>query len=162
MVVVLGWLYVHFGKFPMMAGVLYGMKPVVIAVVLQALAARAIEIRRIPGEPVTRLFVSCQAENSGRWHSAERICNSLSTGNAEGHAFAPLAQSMHVLALRLIRIGTSGEHQSEAHQDAVDRLSRLPGLSIDSAQQVIAEIGPRDAMTRYLHRITPASAQASR
>ena len=33
----LGWLYVHFGKLPAVAGVLYGIKPVVIAVVLQAL-----------------------------------------------------------------------------------------------------------------------------
>jgi len=37
MVTGLGWLYLHFGKLPAMAGVLYGIKPVVIAVVLQAL-----------------------------------------------------------------------------------------------------------------------------
>jgi transposase len=28
------------------------------------------------------------------------------------------------------------------HQDAVVRLSELPGLGVDSAQQIIAEIGP--------------------
>jgi len=33
----LGWLYVHFGKLPAIASVLYGIKPVVIAIVLQAL-----------------------------------------------------------------------------------------------------------------------------
>jgi chromate transporter len=37
MVAALGWLYVHFGKLPTTAGILYGIKPVVIAVVLQAL-----------------------------------------------------------------------------------------------------------------------------
>jgi transposase len=30
----------------------------------------------------------------------------------------------------------------KAHQDAVVRLSRLPGLGVDSAQQIIAAIGP--------------------
>jgi len=37
MVGVLGWAYVRFGALPQVAGVLYGIKPVVIAVVLQAL-----------------------------------------------------------------------------------------------------------------------------
>jgi chromate transporter len=37
MVTVLGWLYVHFGKLPAIAGVLYGIKPVVIGIVVQAL-----------------------------------------------------------------------------------------------------------------------------
>ena len=37
MVAALGWLYVHFGRLPTTTGILYGIKPVVIAVVLQAL-----------------------------------------------------------------------------------------------------------------------------
>jgi chromate transporter len=37
MVAALGWLYVRFGKLPATAGILYGIKPVVIAVILQAL-----------------------------------------------------------------------------------------------------------------------------
>jgi len=37
MVAALGWLYVRFGKIPATAGILYGIKPVVIAVILQAL-----------------------------------------------------------------------------------------------------------------------------
>ena len=36
-VATLGWLYVHFGRLPATAGILFGIKPVVIAVVLQAL-----------------------------------------------------------------------------------------------------------------------------
>jgi len=37
MVAALRWLYVHFGKLPAIAGMLYGIKPVVIGVILQAL-----------------------------------------------------------------------------------------------------------------------------
>jgi chromate transporter len=37
MVTALGWLYVHLGKLPAAEGILYGIKPVVIAVILQAL-----------------------------------------------------------------------------------------------------------------------------
>ncbi len=37
MVATIAWLYVHFGKLPAIAGILYGIKPVVIAVILQAL-----------------------------------------------------------------------------------------------------------------------------
>jgi transposase len=33
----------------------------------------------------------------------------------------------------------------KAHQDAIVRLAELPGLGIDSAQQIIAEIGPQAA-----------------
>ncbi|HEU4679365.1 MAG TPA: chromate efflux transporter, partial [Terrimicrobiaceae bacterium] len=36
-VLAIAWMYVHFGKLPEAAGILYGVKPVVIAVVLQAL-----------------------------------------------------------------------------------------------------------------------------
>jgi chromate transporter len=39
MVAALGWLYVRFGKLPATAGLLYGIKPVVIAVIVQALWA---------------------------------------------------------------------------------------------------------------------------
>jgi chromate transporter len=34
---ILAWAYVHFGKVPAVSGILYGIKPVVIAVILQAL-----------------------------------------------------------------------------------------------------------------------------
>jgi chromate transporter len=37
MVAGIGWLYVRFGRLPATAGILYGIKPVVIGVVLQAL-----------------------------------------------------------------------------------------------------------------------------
>src|ERR1700723_4784639 len=37
MVGILAWAYVHFGKVPAVSGILYGIKPVVIAVILQAL-----------------------------------------------------------------------------------------------------------------------------
>jgi transposase len=31
------------------------------------------------------------------------------------------------------------------HQDAVERLAEVPGLGVDSAQQIIAEVGPTAA-----------------
>jgi transposase len=31
------------------------------------------------------------------------------------------------------------------HQDAVQRLAEVPGLGVDSAQQIIAEVGPTAA-----------------
>jgi len=31
------------------------------------------------------------------------------------------------------------------HQDAVERLAEVPGLGVDSAQQIIAEVGPTSA-----------------
>ena len=37
MVGALAWAYVHFGKLPALAGILYGIKPVVIAIIVQAL-----------------------------------------------------------------------------------------------------------------------------
>jgi chromate transporter len=36
MVASLAWAYMHFGKLPATSGILYGIKPVVIAVILQA------------------------------------------------------------------------------------------------------------------------------
>ena len=35
-----------------------------------------------------------------------------------------------------------------AHQDAVERLAAVPGLGVDSAQQIIAEVGPAAATFR--------------
>ena len=42
-----------------------------------------------------------------------------------------------------------------SHQDAVQRLAEVPGLGVDSAQQIIAEVGPGDeesAGVNYSHR----------
>src|ERR1039457_6155006 len=51
-------------------------------------------------------------------HSAERICTSLSTGRAEGHALAHLAQSIHVSRLRVIRAGLNKDASpSKLHTD---------------------------------------------
>src|SRR4029077_7961948 len=33
----------------------------------------------------------------------------------------------------------------QVHQDAVERLAAVPGLGVDSAQQIIAEVGPTAA-----------------
>ncbi len=40
-----------------------------------------------------------------------------------------------------------------AHQDAVQRLAAVPGLGVDSAQQIIAEVGPTAATFPYAKRL---------
>ncbi len=61
MVTAIGWLYVRFGKLPATAGVLYGIKPVVIAVILQALwslGRTAIKTRFLAFVGIASLFLS--------------------------------------------------------------------------------------------------------
>jgi chromate transporter len=55
----LGWLYVHFGKLPAIAGVLYGIKPVVIGVVLQALWSLGRTAVRQLFSDLSQCFLSC-------------------------------------------------------------------------------------------------------
>ena len=52
------------------------------------------------------------------------------------------------LVLRETQIGTLDKSVAESlqqHQDAVRRLAEVPGLGADSAQQIIAEVGPQAA-----------------
>jgi chromate transporter len=61
MVTAIGWLYVRFGKLPATAGILYGIKPVVIAVILQALwslGRTAIKTRFLAFVGIASLFLS--------------------------------------------------------------------------------------------------------
>ena len=61
LVTALGWLYVHFGKLPATAGILYGTKPVVIGVILQALwglARTAVKTTFLAFVAVFSLFLS--------------------------------------------------------------------------------------------------------
>lgn len=60
---------------------------------------------------MVNVFLAGQTATHSRhpMHSADRICSSLSTGNAAGHTFAHFAQSIHVLEMRLILIGLTRE-----------------------------------------------------
>src|ERR1017187_5524486 len=75
------------------------------AAMLQAGIAR--RFRKPAGTLRVSVFFAGQTATHSRHpvHSAERICTSLSTGSAEGHALAHLAQSIHVSRLRVIRAG---------------------------------------------------------
>jgi transposase len=58
--------------------------------------------------------------------------------------------SLYLTRLDLIESQMAGldkmiSEAMKAHQDAIVRLAELPGLGIDSAQQIIAEIGPQAA-----------------
>jgi chromate transporter len=61
MVAAIGWLYVRFGKLPATAGILYGIKPIVVAVILQALwglGRTAVKTKFLAFVAVASLFLS--------------------------------------------------------------------------------------------------------
>src|SRR5208283_6063279 len=61
------------------------------------------------GKLIASAFCAGQTATHSRQpvHSTDRICTSLSTGKADGHAFAHLPQSMHGSAFRRIFMGLS-------------------------------------------------------
>jgi hypothetical protein len=77
----------------------------------------------------------------------------LRASDAELKDALPHAIHRHLLSLYLARLDLIESQMTrldsmiaeamKAHQDAVVRLAELPGLGIDSAQQIIAEIGPQ-------------------
>src|SRR5262249_40637217 len=52
-------------------------------------------------------------------------------------------QRLDVIEAQIADLESMIAEAMKAHKDAVARLSELPGLGVDSAQQIIAEIGPR-------------------
>jgi transposase len=57
--------------------------------------------------------------------------------------------SLEELSLLDKNIAELDKHQAElmeAHQQAIQRLAEVPGLGVDSAQQIIAQIGPTAAV----------------
>ena len=46
------------------------------------------------------------------------------------------------------------------HHDAVQRLAEVPGLGVDSAQQIIAEVGPVPPRFRQQSSLRPGWARA--
>lgn len=87
------------------------------------------------------------ALGSPRLHaSAEQLCDALGP-STDLH---PLYRRL--LTMTLAELDTIESHMKQldeelaallrAHQDAVQRLAAVPGLGVDSAQQIIAEVGP--------------------
>jgi transposase len=52
-------------------------------------------------------------------------------------------QRLDLIETQITEIESMISETMKAHEDAIVRLAELPGLGVDSAQQIIAEIGPR-------------------
>ena len=79
----------------------------------------------------------------------EQLCDALGACT-ELKAFYRRLLKMALEELRLIdeQIGELDKEMASLlsqHQDAVERLAEVPGLGVDSAQQIIAEVGPTAA-----------------
>ena len=51
-------------------------------------------------------------------------------------------QQLDVIEAQIAELESMIAEAMKAHEDAIVRLAELPGLGVDSAQQIIAEIGP--------------------
>ncbi len=81
--------------------------------------------------------------------TAEQLCDALGACTELNPVYRRLI-SMALEELRLIdeqisRLDRELAGLLKAHQDAVERLAEVPGLGVDSAQQIIAEVGPTAA-----------------
>jgi transposase len=79
----------------------------------------------------------------------EQLCDALSACTELNSVYRRLLQ-MALEECRLIdeQIGKLDQEMAgllSEHQDAVERLAEVPGLGVDSAQQIIAEVGPTAA-----------------
>ena len=79
----------------------------------------------------------------------EQLCDALGACTELNAVYRRLLM-MALEELRLIdeQIGQLDQEMASllsAHQDAVQRLAEVPGLGVDSAQQIIAEVGPTAA-----------------
>ena len=79
----------------------------------------------------------------------EQLCDALGACT-ELNTVYPRLLKMALEELRLIdeQIGELDKEMASLlseHQDAVERLAEVPGLGVDSAQQIIAEVGPTAA-----------------
>jgi transposase len=81
--------------------------------------------------------------------TTEQLCDALGACTELNSVYRRLI-NMALEELRLIDEQISRlDHELagllKAHQDAVERLAEVPGLGVDSAQQIIAEVGPTAA-----------------
>jgi transposase len=81
--------------------------------------------------------------------TSEQLCDALGACRELNPVYRRLI-SMALEELRLIdeqisRLDRELAGLLKAHQDAVERLAEVPGLGVDSAQQIIAEVGPTAA-----------------
>jgi transposase len=54
-------------------------------------------------------------------------------------------EELRLINEQIVRLDQEMAGLLKSHQDAVERLAEVPGLGVDSAQQIIAEVGPTAA-----------------
>jgi transposase len=78
--------------------------------------------------------------------SARRMLNALADGETDPAALAALAdQRLRATPAQLHDALGACTELNQRYQDAVERLAVVPGLGVDSAQQIIAEVGAKAA-----------------
>jgi transposase len=55
-------------------------------------------------------------------------------------------EQLHFLERQIGQLDQEMASLLRQHQDAVERLAEVPGLGVDSAQQIMAEVGPTAAI----------------
>ena len=100
---------------------------------------------------VSDVEVDSEFQFERRWFGSnpEQLCDALGACKELNVVYRRLLK-MALEELRLIeeQIGQLDQEMASLlsqHQDAVERLAEVPGLGVDSAQQIIAEVGPTAA-----------------
>jgi len=87
------------------------------------------------------------ALGSARLHAtAEQLCDALGAATdlhpVYRRLLAMTLAELEVIELHMRQLDEELAALLHVHQDAVQRLAAVPGLGVDSAQQIIAEVGP--------------------
>jgi len=81
----------------------------------------------------------------------EQLCDALGACTALKPVYRrPLKMALEQLQFLKQQIGQLDQEMASLlsqHHDAVQRLAEVPGLGVDSAQQIITEVGPTAAAT---------------
>ena len=76
----------------------------------------------------------------------ERLCDALSACTGLNPVYRQLVRmaldELHLIEEQMRQLDQEMAGLIRPHQDAVERLAEVPGLGVDSAQQIIAEVGP--------------------
>ncbi len=76
----------------------------------------------------------------------EQLCDALSACTGLNPVYRQLVRmaldELHLIEEQIRQLDQEMAGLIRPHQDAVERLAEVPGLGVDSAQQIIAEVGP--------------------
>jgi transposase len=105
---------------------------------LRALAEGASDPQQIAALAVTGLRATPEA-------LADALSGAVSMGPLQRKVLRLSLERLELLERHMEELAQSAAQALREHQDAVSRLAEVPGLGADSAQQIIAEVGPQAA-----------------